>query len=205
MRIFLVRHGQSQANAGLCEAIDCDLTDLGRRQSAAAADAIARLGADCVLASPYRRCLATAEFIRSATGASAEFWPAVHEHHHDPFPPGPWPLPDRCELERLWTGFRAPDDMPPGRWATVPEDRDGQWRRIGEAVRQLLGRFRTASGARVVVVTHMAPASVFVQAFCQWANPLNVRVHVDPGSITILETDAAARRHIVRLNWLPDL
>ena len=203
MRIYLLRHGQSEANAGLSDAIDCGLTDLGARQSAAMAAALAQLGVTRVLSSPYRRCLQTAEVIRSATGAPAELWPAVHEHHHDPFPPGPWPLPARAELARGWPNFAVPPDMPQTHWAAAPEDRAGQWRRMTGAVRQLLERFGGQADAAVVVVTHGAPASVFVQAFCQWQNPLRVSVHADPGSMSILEVDAAGRRHLVGLNWLP--
>lgn len=203
MRIYLVRHGESEANAGLSDAIDCGLTDRGIRQGKAVAAALAEFGVSRVLSSPYRRSLETSETIRSVTGAIAEFWPAVHEHHHDPFPPGTWPLPTRSDLERRWPNFVAPADMPQTHWASVPEDRPRQWQRITAAVHHLLGRFRSDTDAGVAVVTHQAPASVFVQAFCQWPNPLNVRVHIDPGSITILEVDLQERRHLIRVNWQP--
>lgn len=204
MRIYLLRHGQSEGNAALTAEVDCGLTDVGAAQSAAAAAAVAAMGVTRILSSPYRRCLQTAETVRGATGAPAEFFPAVHEHHHDPFPPGPWPLPARAELAHRWPGFAVPADMPPQRWAAVPEDRPGQWRRIGAAVQHLLERFGGQADAGVAVVTHGAPASVFVQAFCQWQNPLRVSVHVDLGSVSILEVDPAGRRHLVRLNWLPE-
>jgi broad specificity phosphatase PhoE len=93
--------------------------------------------------------------------------------------------------------------MPEARWAAVPEDRAAQWRRISQAVRGLLDRFASDPEAAVAVVTHQAPASVLVQAFCQWANPLDVRVHMDSGAISILEVDRDGRRHVVRLNWQP--
>jgi broad specificity phosphatase PhoE len=203
MRIYVVRHGESEANVGATDEVDCALTELGRRQSASIAAALAKTGVTHILTSPYRRCLETAEAIRAATGAAAELWPAVHEHHHDPFAPGEWPLPSRSEIETHWPHFTAPVDMPSSRWAAVPEDRAGQWKRINAAVRQLLDRFRREADAAVAVVSHQAPISVFVQAFCQWPNPLNVRVHVDPGSVTVLEVDAEGRRHLVRLNWQP--
>ena len=205
MRIYLVRHGESEANAGLSDAIDCGLTERGIRQSKAVATVLAGFGVSHVLSSPYRRSLETAETIRSVTAAKAEFWPAVHEHHHDPFPAGVWPLPRRSELESQWPNFVAPSDMPQTHWAAVPEDRARQWQRIGAAVHWLLDRFRLDRDAGVAVVTHQAPGSVFVQAFCQWSNPLNVRVHIDPGSITVLEVDSQERRHLVRLNWLPPI
>jgi probable phosphoglycerate mutase len=200
MRIYLVRHAESEANAGLAATVDCGLTDLGRRQSAALAAALARVGARCILSSPYRRCLETAEAIRAATGAPAEFWPAVHEHHHNPFPAGQWPLPTRSALAERWPHFTAPPDMPEVRWAAVPEDRPGQWQRLIKAVTALLDSFAAETDARVVVVTHQAPASVFVQAFCQWPNPLNVRVHVELATATVVEVDRSGRRHLLCLS-----
>lgn len=203
MRIYLIRHGESEANVGLSDVIDCNLSELGLQQSAEATSALAKLGVDLILSSPYRRCLQTAEILRSATGAAAELWPAVHEHHHDPFAPGPWPLASTEDLHRDWPNFVIPPDMKRTHWAAVPEDRAHQWQRISSAVRQLLGRLGRQPQARVAVVTHQAPASVFVQAFCQWQNALNVRLHINPCSVTILEMDASGRRHLVRLNWQP--
>jgi len=200
MRIYLLRHGQSQANAGISDTIDCSLTDLGKRQAEAVAEALSPVGVDVILSSPYRRCLETAELIRRRSGAAAEFWPAIGEHHHDPFPPGPWPLPSRDELLRRWPGFVAPPQMPQLRWATVPEDRAGQWSRISKAVRDLLNRFCDQANRGVVIVTHQAPASVFIQAFCQWNNPLNVRVQIDPGSLSVLRVDPTGRRHVICIN-----
>ncbi len=204
MRIFLLRHAQSEANAGLSEAIDCGLTELGRCQSATVAQVLAGIGVSHVLSSPYRRCLETAEVIRTVTAAPAEFWPAVHEHHHQPFPAGQWPLPPRSALVSQWPHFTAPPGMPEVRWAAVPEDRAGQWQRLSKAVSALLDRFESQVEAHVVVITHQAPASVFVQAFCQWTNPLNVRVHIDPATVTVLEVDRAGRRHLVCSNVPPE-
>jgi broad specificity phosphatase PhoE len=90
--------------------------------------------------------------------------------------------------------------MPEVRWAAVPEDRPGQWQRLSKAVTALLDRFAAETDARVVVVTHQAPASVFVQAFCQWPNPLNVRVHVELATATVVEVDRSGRRHLLCLS-----
>jgi len=67
MRIYLLRHCQSEANAGASRKIDCGLTELGRRQIAPAAAALAEGGLSCILSSPYRRCLAMAKIIRGGT------------------------------------------------------------------------------------------------------------------------------------------
>lgn len=203
MQVHLVRHGQSEVLAGLSRVTDCGLTDLGREQSAAAAAALAESGVDFVLSSPYRRCLETAEAIRSATAAAAEIWPAMREHHPNPFAPGPWPLPTRSDLALRWPNFVIPADMPETRWTTVPEDPPVHWERINGAVGYLLERFAGSPTARVVVVTHEASAGLFVQAFCRLGDPLDVHMHIDPASITTLQIEPTGRRHLVCLNRRP--
>ena len=203
MRMYVIRHGESELNAGVSKAVDCALTDVGRQQVRALAKFLAPLGVTHVLSSPYRRCLETAEAIRTAIGAAAEVCPALHEHHHGPFSPGDWPLAARAGVERAFPEFAIPADMPQTHWATVPEDRAHQWQRMTRVLRELEARFGRQRLAGVAVVTHQAPASVLIQAFCQWHNPLNVRVHVDPGSVTVLDIDADGRRHVRGLNWQP--
>jgi broad specificity phosphatase PhoE len=203
MRIHLVRHGESELNAGVTDIVDCGLTELGRRQCEAAGRFLAQSGLTRVLTSPYRRCLETAQSLASATGAPIEALPLLHEHHHDPFPPGAWPLPAKGDLVRVWPDVEFPAEMSESRWATVPEDREAQWKRMSQVVRSILARFATAPDAKVAVVTHQAPASAFVQAFCQWTNPLDVRVHIDVASVTTMEVDDDGRRNLVRLNLHP--
>jgi broad specificity phosphatase PhoE len=204
MRIYLVRHGQSETLAGISEEIDCPLTPRGLEQAGAIAAALAGAGLTQILTSPFRRCLQTAEVLRRVTGASAELWPAVHEHHHEPYPAGEWPLPTRSEIAAAFPDFLVPPGMPETHWAAVPEDRERQWQRISNAVRSLLERHEREPDAAVAVLTHGAPASVFVQSFCMWPNPLRVGVRIDPGTISILEVEPGGRRVLVRLNWPPE-
>ncbi len=203
MDIFLIRHGESEAAAGSSEEIDCALTAAGLAQAGAVAAALAPGGVTRILSSPFRRCLQTAEVLRRVTGAPAELYPALHEHHHAPYPPGDWPLPGKSEIAAAFPDFAVPRDMPETHWAAVPEDRDRFWKRISAAAREVLLRFGGRGDARVALVTHGAAASVFVQAFCQWPNPLRVGVQVDPGSISILRVEPDGRRVLAKLNWLP--
>lgn len=60
-RLTLIRHGQ--AAAGFGEDLDPGLSDIGRRQAAAAADAVEALGPLPILCSPLRRCRETAQVL----------------------------------------------------------------------------------------------------------------------------------------------
>jgi broad specificity phosphatase PhoE len=68
--VYLVRHGESAANAdpGVRRSDDPPLTPRGHEQAARAAAALARAGLDAVFSSPLRRARQTADAIASATG-----------------------------------------------------------------------------------------------------------------------------------------
>jgi len=205
MRICLIRHGQSEANADTSAEIDCDLTAPGRRQSEELAAQLAQFHVGYLLTSPYRRCVATAEYIRSASGAPAELYPALHEHHGEGFAAGPWPLPAKSRLARWYPEYVIPDKMSETHWAAAPESDEQLWRRISGVVDDVLGRFGSQTLATVALVTHGGPLITFVLAFCQWENRLGVDISVDNGSITILELDPDGRRRLVTLNARPPL
>jgi len=84
MRLIIVRHGESHSNAGreriaLPDAEGDRLTDRGRAQAADAAQALAELGADRVLASPMRRAAETAAVIGERLGLAVETNPLIYE------------------------------------------------------------------------------------------------------------------------------
>src|SRR5436309_12860545 len=122
MLLLLVRHAQSEGNAAVPgAAIDCPLTDRGRRQAAAAAKKLVATGIDLVLSSPYSRALQTAEIIRAAANVPAEIVPLLHEHHLHRFP-AEWPLMSRAALAEQFPRFRIPEDWRDAAWHTPPED-----------------------------------------------------------------------------------
>src|SRR6185437_7344470 len=101
--LYLVRHAQSGANADMsCREVDCELTELGCRQAELVAAALRGQTFAQVLASPYRRTVATAREIAAACGAPLALLPSGHEHHS--IAPAGWIPPTRAEL--LW---RYPD------------------------------------------------------------------------------------------------
>lgn len=100
LKVWLVRHGESTANAGMPSAnhADVPLTPRGEAQAQALAERLTR-GPDLLLTSPFLRAQATAEPIRKR-------WPQV--------PQETWPIeefsylsPQRCrdttvEMRRPW-------------------------------------------------------------------------------------------------------
>jgi broad specificity phosphatase PhoE len=70
LELLLIRHGQSEANAGWSADPDCALTPLGWEQSRAAGRQLAGIGVGdfVALVSPYRRTRETAEAISTICG-----------------------------------------------------------------------------------------------------------------------------------------
>lgn len=80
MWIYLVRHGQSQGNLGIPGAPpDPDLTDIGRRQAACAAQAFQTIPVQALYASPMTRALRTASPIAETLGLPTRVWPTLAE------------------------------------------------------------------------------------------------------------------------------
>jgi broad specificity phosphatase PhoE len=83
--MILVRHGQSEFNAAFSVTRidpgipDPKLTDEGRRQAAAAAEALRGAGVRRLIASPYRRALETASIIADGLGLGVTIEPLVRE------------------------------------------------------------------------------------------------------------------------------
>lgn len=81
MQLFLIRHAQSANNAQPDEhrVEDPPLTELGRRQATALAVWLETVGLDHVIASPFRRSLETAEYIRRRLAIKPHVWVDLHE------------------------------------------------------------------------------------------------------------------------------
>ncbi len=81
MLIYLIRHGESAYNAeGRIQGqSDVPLSELGRRQSDAVADALAGDAVDAIYSSPLRRALETAQPVASRTGTPVVTDPRLME------------------------------------------------------------------------------------------------------------------------------
>ena len=82
-RLILVRHGQTDANAGgrMQGQQDVPLNDTGRRQAAAVAARLAGFEPDGIVTSDLSRAAATADAIHAATGAPLTTDPQLREIH----------------------------------------------------------------------------------------------------------------------------
>jgi broad specificity phosphatase PhoE len=198
MFLYLIRHAQSEANAQVPgAAIDCTLTDLGRRQAEAVARQIAALGVDHILASPYQRALETAEMIRQATKVPAEVFPLLHEHHVSPFLQDEWPLLSRAALRERFGHFAVPETFVDAFWHTPPEEPDAVLARAHRVFPELWERFAAApdgrQDVRIALVSHGSPIGKLVLAFLGITTVQGLDVQIGNASVSILEYWPAQR------------
>ncbi len=144
--IYVVRHGESEANReGRYQGRqDSPLSSLGHRQAAALAAALGASKVTCVISSPLRRCIETAEPVAARLGVALVRDERLIEIAH-----GRWEGRLRAELER--------EDMARMHaWRTAPQqvrfDR-------GESLADVDARWRSFAASRpadadAVVVTH---------------------------------------------------
>jgi ribonuclease H / adenosylcobalamin/alpha-ribazole phosphatase len=152
-RAILVRHGQSVSNAHPeLAALPLDegdqLTELGRRQSTAAANALAALEPTALLSSPMGRARETAELISERLGLEVRELPYISE----------------LRESRDYTSM-SPEEQKLRRWSVWMkehgDDPDFSWQG-GESFNEVRGRVqrlkdeleREFSGGRPLVVTH---------------------------------------------------
>lgn len=186
MLLFLVRHAQSEGNAGVPGAgIDCPLTKLGERQAAAAARKLVATGIDLVLSSPYARALQTAEIIRAAANVPAEIVPVLHEHHLHSFP-ADWPLMPRAAIAERFPHFRIPEGWRDAAWHTPPEDGEAALARARRAVDDLSARFAATPDVRVALVSHGSPIGKLILAFAGVPSTRGLTATIDNASISVL-------------------
>jgi broad specificity phosphatase PhoE len=167
--LFVVRHGQTAANAAgqLLGRADVLLTETGREQAASLAEAVGRV--DLVVSSPLQRARETA----AAFGLPVEVderWTELDYGEYDERPLGDVP----AEMWETWRGDT--EYAPPGGESLAS---------LGRRVRAACDDIATAAAdADVVVVTHVSP----IKAAVAWAlgvgDDVSWRMFVTLASIT---------------------
>jgi probable phosphoglycerate mutase len=181
MRLLLVRHGQSEWNAGrvLQGQADVPLSDLGRAQAAALAPAIAALAPDRAVTSDLQRAAATAAILGHP---DARPDPALRE-----IDVGVWEgrsIPElQAENPEGYAGWRAGTHRPDGgeEWGSFVA-------RVGESIR----RECAVGGRTALVVCHGGVIRAVMDAFLG-LRPQHV-LPVAPASLTVLRLNGDAAR-----------
>ena len=193
MLITLVRHGQSEANAGLTEHLDSSLTELGRRQAALTAEFLSRAGLTRAYVSPLRRALQTIAPFCGRTHLQAEVYADICEYFNAKWPgyrhfPGLAPEEITAQFPFAFFGETFPCSA--GWWPQELEN-DALMYARAQRVRDALIALHGGSDERILIVSHAETVGRLTEAFLRvpavteeppWSDNCGVtRLHVfDP-------------------------
>ena len=181
---LLVRHGVTQHSlerrfSGSGGRLDPPLVDEGRAQDgAAAAELVARGGADVLVCSPMLRTRQTAEILGRSLGLEPVVVDGLEEGRF-----GEWDGATFAEVMTRWpkeleAWLGSPDVAPPG-----GESLRDIHSRVGAALQQVLDRYR---GARIAVAAHVGSIRALTAHALDAPLPSMNRMELAPASITTL-------------------
>jgi len=193
MDITLVRHGQSESNAGLSEHLDSALTPLGSEQARLTALRLRRIGLTQAYVSPLRRTLQTIAPLCEATGLRAEVYADLCEYfsaHWSGYQDFEGLSPAQISAEFPFAFFG--DTFPcPDYWWPQTLENDALMYARALRVRDALLRLYAGTDAHLLIVSHAETVGRVTEAFLHvppqeeppWSDNCGVtllRVH-DPG------------------------
>jgi len=158
MQIYLVRHGQSQNNAGDTSSHNVPLTPLGHEQIRLAADALVAYHFQAFYCSPLERALQSATIIHSRLNLDPYVHPAFSEVGFS------WGEPNttREQLQASYPFAVLDPAITSNGWApAVHETEDEAYDRAGEVIRWLSERHPDPD-ARILVVSHGRFGAIFM-------------------------------------------
>ncbi len=174
MNVILVRHGQTVANrSGLLQGhIDNPLTDLGRRQADAVAQALRNTDVARIVTSPLVRARETANAIGATLGLEASVEPRLIELDY-----GDWDgHPLASVPASVWKHWRSDPHFAPPQGESL--------RAVSLRVAGWLDECATAGDASMIAVSHVSP----IKAGVAWAlgcdETVTWRMRLDVASIT---------------------
>ncbi|AIT61529.1 bifunctional RNase H/acid phosphatase [Corynebacterium doosanense] len=181
-RVVLVRHGQTDMSAAQQYAglRDAELTDLGRRQVEAAAAAVSRREQiDLILTSPLRRCVATAEALAAAAGATVEVENGLIECDFGEYEGMTFAEAQERDPEghRAWLG--DPTLAPPG-----GESLADVYARVERTVGEIVDKHH---GKTVALVSHVNPIKAILASALGAGEGMFPRLFLDLASVSVVD------------------
>ena len=178
MKVYLVRHGETPLNAArVLQYPETPLSERGAAQAERVAHRLAGAGIERILASDYARARATAEAIRTSTGAPIEIEPLLRERNFG--------IHRGCACDALETDVFAPDYVPPG-GESVPafEARvDDAWAAVRVTAARSRGPVAVVSHGlvcRTIVREHLTAAAGIDVAAARWVNACVTEIEAEP-------------------------
>lgn len=200
LTVYLLRHGESLANAGHVFAsrkVDPPLSDIGIQQATLQAESLRAVKFSCMYASPLLRARQTAEIVSQKCGLELTLSDALQE------------------VDVGILDGESQDD--PHKWATY-EEILGKWEHDlgsagfpgGETLNDIEYRFRgfldgveSKEDKRILVVGHCLLFMAVIWLFCENHGPTLENGHMGRGHLSII-SKTGDRFRVLKFNISPD-
>lgn len=191
MQVFLVRHGQSMANAGLTAELDSTLTDLGQAQARRTAERLSTESITHAYVSPLVRTLQTIEPICERLRLRATAFPQVCEYfsaHYPGYLTFQGLTPDDIRRRFPFVDLRDEYSCQAPWWPSNFETRQSAYQRAERVRDDLLAKYG-GTEERILIVSHADPIGQLIEAFTRVAPHPEYPPWSDNCSITQLAID----------------
>lgn len=187
MRIYLIRHGQTDWNAEgkIQGSTDIELNETGRQQAACLARGMEKRPVARIFSSPLKRALETAQAIGDSQNVAVEVLDELREVDFGAWEGLTWEEVKARYHEEYTRWWENPAGVAPPGGETRKELKE----RAAQAVRRILDY----GAGDVAVVLHGAIMAYVTEYFMR-NNPGHKAIIVENSSITTLESDAAGHK-----------
>ena len=186
MRVYLVRHGQSQGNVhfipGAVRPKTDPLTELGQKQAQQAACLLKsqNIQPTVVISSPYTRALDTAITIQKELGL-----PLIEDQRLGEYNPGDW---DGTPIGEFTERFNK---LPINERCTFRPPHGESWLDEARRINTVIKQAEANSHASIVLVSHYDPIRAVINLLTkQPSYAWNTLTEYPPGSVTTLDKNS---------------
>lgn len=168
MLAYIIRHAESESNAGLSDGPDSGLSDAGKWQARRVADRLAGAGVRAIYSSPLRRSIETAMPLAERLDLEIRIRPDIAEHFWEGFTNLQHFQPCTLEeLARTWPRLRLDPALPAGcwDWPIWPESVETLAARMRKFVDHLKVTWGDDNDDTVAVFSHGAPVARGLEAW----------------------------------------
>jgi 2,3-bisphosphoglycerate-dependent phosphoglycerate mutase len=168
MAIYLIRHGETDANAArIVQRPDVALSARGRTQAAALARRLASVGIGAIVSSDLRRAAETAAALHATTGAAISWDPGLHERNYGDV--------RGTAYAELTEDIFGPTYAPPSgeTWEQFHARVDAAWRQVLSHVPRTVGHVAVVTHGLVcqrILAAHLDPPPGCVVSAVAWGN-----------------------------------
>ncbi len=161
MELYIVRHGESEGNAGIDDGPDPSLTDLGKEQARLTGERLIKENLEILYCSPTLRALQTSRIIGGALGLR----PNVYADLTEKGSMGDYNGMTRSQIEGLFPEAVLFDGIKDDGWWFISEETEEDAYRRGKRVKSRLMEIYGDTTAKVLLVSHGTFGSILMSVF----------------------------------------